>query len=78
MKRVSVAEARSKFKALLDEVLSGHPVSVVRRGQEVARLIPPRRRGRRLPDLRAFRSSIRVTGPSMSRTVVRARRDARY
>jgi prevent-host-death family protein len=78
MKRVSVAEARSRFKALLDEVQSGHPVSVVRRGREVARLVPPRRRARPLPDLRAFRASIRVTGRSVSRTVIRARRDARY
>jgi prevent-host-death family protein len=78
MKTVSVAEARSKFKALLDEVLSGHPVSVIRRGQEVARLVPPKRRGRRLPALRAFRASIRATGTPMSRTIVRARREARY
>jgi prevent-host-death family protein len=78
MKTVSVAEARSKFKALLDEVLSGHPVSVVRRGREVARLVPPKRRGRRLPALRAFRTSIRVTGGSTSRTISRARREARY
>jgi prevent-host-death family protein len=78
MKKVSVAEARSKFKALLDEVLAGHPISVVRRGREVARLVPPKQRGRRLPDMRAFRSSIRVTGPSVSRTVLRARRGARY
>lgn len=78
MKTVSVAEARSRFKALLDEVSSGHQVSVVRRGREVARLVPPKRKGRRLPALGAFRASIRVTGESVSRSVVRARREARY
>ncbi len=78
MKTVSVAEARRRLKALLDEVLSGHQVSVVRRGREVARLVPPRRRGRRLPALGSFRASIRVTGEPVSRAVVRARRDARY
>lgn len=77
MKTVSVAEARSRFKALLDEVSSGHAVSVVRRGQEVARLVPPSRKGRRLPALGSFRASIRVTGEPVSRTVVRARREAR-
>ena len=41
MKTVSVAEARSRLKALLDEVSSGQEVSVVRRGREVARLVPP-------------------------------------
>ena len=78
MKRVSVAEARKRLKGLLDEVSSGHQVSVVRRGREVARLVPPKRRGRRLPALGAFRASIRVTGEPVSRIVVRARRDGRY
>jgi prevent-host-death family protein len=78
MKTVSVAEARRKLKALLDEVSAGHEVSVVRRGREVARLVPPARARRRLPDLGSFRASIRVTGEPMSRAVVRARREARY
>jgi prevent-host-death family protein len=78
MRTVSVAEARQKLRALLDEVSSGHPVSVVRRGREVARLVPPKRTGRRLPGLDSFRASIRVTGEPVSRTVGRARRDARY
>ena len=78
MKTVSVAEARRGLKALLDEVSSGHQVSVVRRGREVARLVPPQRRGRRLPALGSFRASIRVTGEPVSRAIVRARREARY
>ena len=78
MKTVSVAEARRRLKALLDEVSSGHQVSLVRRGREVARLVPPRRRGRRLPALGSFRASIHVTGEPVSEAVVRARRDARY
>ncbi len=77
MKTVSVAEARRKLKDLLDEVSSGHQVSVVRRGREVARLVPPKGRGRRLPILGPFRASIRVIGEPLSRTVVRARREAR-
>ena len=78
MKTVSVAEARSRFKALLDEVSSGHPVSLVRRGREVARMVPPRRGSRRLPSLGTFRASIHLTGEPVSRTVARARREARY
>ena len=78
MKTVSVAEARRRLKALLDEVSSGHQVSVVRRGREVARLVPPKRRGRRLPALGSFRASIRVIGEPVSRAVVRARREGRY
>jgi prevent-host-death family protein len=78
MKTVSVAEARKRLKALLDEVSSGHEVSVVRRGQEVARLVPAKRRQRRLPALGSFRASIRVTGEPVSRSVVRSRREGRY
>jgi Antitoxin Phd_YefM, type II toxin-antitoxin system len=33
MKTVTVTEARKRLKALLDEVSSGHEVSVVRRGR---------------------------------------------
>ena len=78
MKTVSVAEARKKLKALLDEVSSGHHVSVLRRGREVARLVPPKRSGWRLPALGSFRASIRITGEPVSRAVVRARREGRY
>lgn len=78
MKTVSVAEARRRLKALLDEVSAGHEVSVMRRGHEVARLVPPKRKRQRLPTLRRFRASIRATGEPMSRTVVRARQRARY
>lgn len=78
MKTVSVTEARKRLNALLDEVSAGHEVSVVRRGQEVARLVPPRRKGRRLPALGSFRGSIHVTGKAVSRTIGRARREGRY
>lgn len=78
MRTVSVAEARRNLKALLDEVSAGGEIAVVRRGQEVARLIPPRRRKQRLPALGDFRASIRVTGESVSRGVLRARGEARY
>jgi prevent-host-death family protein len=78
MKAVSVAEARRKLKTLLDEVSSGQEIAVVRRGREVARLIPPKRNRRRLPALSSFRASIRVRGEPVSRVVARARREGRY
>ena len=78
MKTVSVAEARRKLKILLDEVSAGNEVSVVRRGREVARLVPPKREGGRLPALSSFRASIRLAGQAMSRAVVRSRREGRY
>jgi prevent-host-death family protein len=78
MKTVSVAEARRRFKMLLDEVSAGHEVSLIRRGREIARLIPPKRTRRRLPAQRAFRASLRVTGEPMSQAVIRARRESRF
>ena len=78
MKSVSVAKARKQLKVLLDQVSSGDQISLVRRGREVARLVPPRRRGRRLPALGSFRASIHLTGEPVSRVVVRARREGRY
>ena len=78
MTTVSVAEARKRLKALLDEVASGHEVSVVRRGREVARLVPPRRTSGRLPALESFRASIRVRAGRGRSTVSRLRQDARY
>jgi prevent-host-death family protein len=78
MKSVSVAEVRRRLKSLLDEVSSGDEVSVVRRGREVARLVPPKRGRRRLPPLGSFRASIRVAGEAVSQAVIRARREGRY
>lgn len=78
MRRVSVAEARQKLRALLEEVESGQEIVVLRRGKEVARLVPPQKRRRRLPSLEAFRRGIRVRGKPLSATVLRTRRDERY
>mgnify|MGYP001578929754 CR=1 FL=1 len=78
MRKVSVVEARQKLRALLDEVAAGKQVAVLRRGREVARIVPPPVRRRRLPSLGSLRASIRVEGEPLSRTVVRARRAERY
>jgi prevent-host-death family protein len=76
--RVSVKQARENFRALLDRVVQGDEVVILRRGKEVARLVPPRRELRRLPSLEAFRKSIGVKGKSLSAEVVRGRREERY
>jgi len=79
MRRIGIVEARQRFKALLDEVADGKEVAVLRRGKEIARIVPPApRRRHRLPPLGAFRAAVRVAGPPLSREVVRARRTARY
>jgi len=78
MTRISVREARGQFRALLNRVAAGEEVVIQRRGQDVARIVPPVRRGPRLPDLSAFRASLRVTGEPLSSIVAKARREARY
>ena len=70
--RVSAREARARFRELLDRVAAGEEVILTRRGKEVARLVPPRRR-KRLPDLGPFRASIELKGEPASRTVARLR-----
>ncbi len=78
VKRVSVAQARRDLRRLLDEVSAGREVAVLRRGTEVARLVPARGRGRRLPSLAAFRRTISVRGEALSTAVIKSRREARY
>lgn len=78
MRRVSVAKARQELRSLLDEVATGEEIAVLRRGKEVARIVPPKGRSRRLPSLRAFRRSIALRGGPMSLSVVRERADGRH
>ncbi len=78
MKNVSVKEARENLKSLIDQVAAGEEVILLRRGKEVARLIPPKSGRKRLPALRDFRASIAVAGRPMSEDVTRARTEGRY
>lgn len=43
---INVKDARSRFSSLLDMVQGGDEVVILRRGKEVARLVPPRKRER--------------------------------
>ena len=75
MVRVGVKEARSTLSQLLDRVRSGEEVVLLSRGKEIARLMPTRRRRKRLPPLASFRSSLRVRGKPMSTEVAIAREE---
>jgi prevent-host-death family protein len=76
--RVSVKDARRQFRALLNRVTAGEEVVIQRRGKDVARIVPPTRPSRRLPDLSGFRASLRVRGEPLSAVVARARKGERY
>jgi prevent-host-death family protein len=78
MTTVSIKEARENMKSLLDRVAAGEEIALLRRGREVARLIPPKTTRRRLPSLEAFRRGVAVRGRPLSDDVVKGRREERY
>jgi len=75
---INVKDARSRLSSLLDRVRVGGEVIILRRGKEVARLVPPEGEGRPLPSLKEFRASIRVTGEPLRDTVIQERQEGRY
>jgi len=75
---ISAKEARGKLSSLLKKVEKGDEIVVVRRGKQVARLIPFQRKEKHLPQLREFRASIKIKGRPLSATISRSREEARY
>ena len=75
---INVKEARSKFSSILNQVEEGDEVIIRRRGKEIARLVPPIGKGKRLPALKKFRGVIQVKGKSLSAVVKRGRAEERY
>ena len=73
MEEISVKNARDNFKDLLDRVAMGEEVVIVRHGKPVARLLPPKPKHPRLPDLSELRASIHVTGTPASRLIIEER-----
>jgi antitoxin (DNA-binding transcriptional repressor) of toxin-antitoxin stability system len=74
---VNVKETRRLLKSLLDRAEGGETITIARRGEVVARLIPPSRHPRRLPSLTRLRQSIKKKGRSLSRVVMDSRLDER-
>lgn len=77
MGSINVKEARRLLKSLLDRAEAGETITIARRGEVVARLVPPSRRPRRLPSLSALRRSIKRKGRALSRIVIDSRVDER-
>ncbi len=78
MSKVNVKEARENLRSLLDRVAAGEEVSILRRGKEVARLVPPRGDRKPLPSLESLRASIALKGKTLSAQVIRRRQKERY
>lgn len=77
MGSVNVKETRRLLKALLDRAEAGETITIARRGEVVARLVPPSRHLRRLLSLSRLRDSIKRQGRSLSRIVIDSRVDER-
>ncbi len=78
MQRASVREVRDNLRAYLDRAEAGEEIVVMRRGREVARIVPPQREPQRFPDLTEFRKSIELRGEGVLETLLRMREETRY
>jgi len=75
---ISAKEARGKLSSLLKKVEKEDEIVVVRRGKQVARLIPFQKKEKHLPQLREFRASIKIKGKPLSATISNSRGETRY
>ncbi len=77
MLTVSLRDARQRLGELVNAAARGEEVVITRRGRQAAQLrAVPRRPRRRLPDLSAFRASLRLKG-SLTDTLLTLRNDER-
>ena len=75
---INVRDARTQLKTLLDRVSAGEEIAIQRHGKTVAKLVPPSPSQKRLPSLKSFRSSLKHSGPPLSKTVLKQRNTERY
>lgn len=78
MAEASVREVRDNLRAYLDRAEAGEEIVVMRRGKEVARIVPPRRDAGRFPDMTEFRKSIKLRGESPLESLLKIREETRY
>ncbi len=77
MIEISAKEARSKLSKLLNRVAQGEEIVITRRGKKVALLVSADK-GRQLPSMEDFRTSLVVSGEPLSKTVIELRREDRF
>jgi prevent-host-death family protein len=78
MLEISVDEAETNLRALLEQVANGEEIILTQHNQAIARLVPLRTRAHWLARTRKLRSSLQVEGEALSATIVRARQGERY
>ena len=75
---INAKEVRGKLSSLLKLVEKGGEIVVLRRGKQVARLVPFQRKEKYLPKLGEFRASIKVKGEHLSTVILHGRGEERY
>ena len=81
MQTISSRKAREKFKEILDSASQGETISITRRDEEVARVVPPERPNEGcFPDMTEFRKRLKskVKGKSLTQTVIEMRNEERF
>lgn len=78
MEQVSAKELRNNFREYLDRAEAGEEIVVLRRGKEVARIVPPQREPKQFPDLTEFRNSMKLRGESPLESLLKLREETRY
>lgn len=78
MDEASVREVRDNLRAYLERAEAGEEIVVLRRGKEVARIVPPRREPGRFPDLTEFRNSMDLRGEGPLEALLKIREETRY
>ena len=78
MKAVSIKEARRKFAQLVEAARQGTPTTITRRGKTVAKLTGAEQgAAKALPDMAAFRNSLKRGGNGSKATITDLRRAER-
>jgi prevent-host-death family protein len=79
MDETNIREARKRLSALVAAAERGERVVITRRGKKVARLVSARQEPLAvLPDLGAFRASLKLKGRGLSDEVLAMRREERH
>ncbi|MBA3709754.1 MAG: type II toxin-antitoxin system Phd/YefM family antitoxin [Planctomycetes bacterium] len=75
MRTVNVRDARDHLAEILTQVSGGEVVILTRRGQEIARIVPPANAARPLPGRGAARAAMLKRGARVTKSAVVVQRE---
>lgn len=75
---VNVRDVRRNLRSLIQRAEAGEEIVILRYGEPVARLVPPEREPKQVPDLTEFRASIKVRGEGPHEALMHIREEYRY